>query len=240
MRNIKTRTIEAVKFFWDTRESQGKNAIGDQGSRTKVTGGKQMEGFEHLATEVIKEAGMPADSIFSRSSLELPGYYRPEKKWDLLVIHNNKLITALEFKSQVGSFGNNFNNRSEEAIGTASDIWVAYREKAFGLEIEPWLGYLFLLEEHPKSIAPVKLKEPHFKAFQEFEGSSYAKRYEILLSKLRLERLYQGTSLILSNPQEPERIIEVSHSLSVEKYFQSLHSHISSYINILWGSPNEG
>jgi hypothetical protein len=26
------------------------------------------------------------------------------------------------------SFGNNFNNRSEEAIGSASDIWIAYRE----------------------------------------------------------------------------------------------------------------
>ena len=68
----------------------------------------------------------------------LPGYYRPEKKWDLLVVSNNQLVTAIEFKSQVGpSFGNNFNNRVEEAVGSATDIWTAYREKRFGTNPRP-------------------------------------------------------------------------------------------------------
>ena len=39
---------------------------------------------------------------------------------------DGQLVTAIEFKSQVGpSFGNNFNNRVEEAIGNAADIWIA-------------------------------------------------------------------------------------------------------------------
>lgn len=47
-------------------------------------------------------------------------YFRPNKKWDLLVVDNNELVIAIEFKSQVGpSFGNNFNNRTEEAMGSA-------------------------------------------------------------------------------------------------------------------------
>ena len=51
----------------------------------------------------------------------------------MLVIDRDQLIAALEFKSQVGpSFGNNFNNRTEEAIGTAHDLWTAYREGALG------------------------------------------------------------------------------------------------------------
>ena len=29
------------------------------------------------------------------------------------------LVAAVEFKSQVGSIGNNFNNRTEEALGNA-------------------------------------------------------------------------------------------------------------------------
>lgn len=42
------------------------------------------------------------------------------------------MIAAVELKSQVGpSFGNNCNNRTEEAIGTAHDFWTAYREGAF-------------------------------------------------------------------------------------------------------------
>jgi hypothetical protein len=46
----------------------------------------------------------------------LPGYFRPTKLWDVLVIHDKRLLAAIELKSQVGpSFGNNFNNRTEEA-----------------------------------------------------------------------------------------------------------------------------
>jgi hypothetical protein len=44
-------------------------------------------------------------------------------------------------------FGNNFNSRSEEAIGSATDIWVAYREGRFGKKPAPFLGYFFLLED---------------------------------------------------------------------------------------------
>jgi hypothetical protein len=64
-----------------------------------------------------------------RAVLTLPGFFRPTKLWDMLVIHEGKLIAAIELKSQVGpSFGNNFNNRTEEAIGNAHDLWTAYRE----------------------------------------------------------------------------------------------------------------
>ena len=64
------------------------------------------------------------------------------------MVSDGQLVTAMEFKSQVGpSFGNNFNNRSEEAIGSATDIWVAYREGRFGKTPTPFLGYFFLLED---------------------------------------------------------------------------------------------
>src|SRR5712692_12106025 len=110
----------------------------------------------------------------------------------MLVVHRGVLLAAMEFKSMVGpSFGNNFNNRSEEAIGTAVDIWTAYREGAFGKgSFRPWLGWVMLLEDCPRSAAAVKISEPHFKAFPEFEGASYAKRYELLLRRLVLEKHY--------------------------------------------------
>ena len=61
---------------------------------------------------------------------------------------HGQLGAAIEFKSQVGpSFGNNFNNRSEEAIGSATDVWAAYREGAFRPSPRPFLGYLMLLED---------------------------------------------------------------------------------------------
>ena len=116
--------------------------------------------------------------------LELPGFFRPTKEWDLLVIRDNKLIAAIEAKSQVGpSFGNNFNNRTEEALGSALDLWTAYREGAFLNGPQPFLGYFFMLEDCSTSQRPVKVKEPHYKVFPEFVDASYNKRYELFCRK---------------------------------------------------------
>jgi hypothetical protein len=63
-------------------------------------------------------------------------------------VSEGHLVLAMEFKSQAGkSIGNNVNNRSEEAVGSAKDVWIAYREGRFGKASAPFLGYLFLLED---------------------------------------------------------------------------------------------
>ena len=117
----------------------------------------------------------------------------------MLVVADGKLLAGIEFKSQVGSFGNNYNNRTEEAIGSATDLWAAYREGAFQPSARPWLGYLMLLEDASGSMKPVRAEEPHFKVFPEFKDASYAKRYEILLTKLVRERLYDAACFLLSD-----------------------------------------
>ncbi len=42
----------------------------------------------------------------------------------------------------------------------------------------------------------LKRKEPHFKVFPEFKNASYANRYEILLTKLVRERLYDSACFL--------------------------------------------
>lgn len=194
---------EAVKHFWRTRaaqtERQGSlSGIKDAGARSAVTGGAQMNGFIGLICDVLSVGGLPKGDVYCEESVELPGWYRPEKRWDLLVVSDGRLLAGIEFKSQVGSFGNNYNNRTEEAIGSAADIWAAYREGAFQPSARPWLGYLMLLEEAPGSVSPVRLREPHFPVFPEFKHASYARRYEILLTKLVRERLYDAACLLMS------------------------------------------
>ena len=199
--NLNARIFDAVCTFWDTRTQQFNrqqdSVIHDQGNRSAVTGGKQLDGFVNLTYEILVHNGVPEDSIFIDSYLELPGFYRPSKKWDLLVVHQGILIAAIEFKSQVGpSFGNNFNNRTEEAMGSALDIWTAYREGAFGHQEAPWLGYFMVLEDCDKSNTPVRISSPHFDVFPEFEGSSYKDRYEIFCNKLVFERQYSSACFI--------------------------------------------
>lgn len=202
--NLQARLAVAVRQFWRTRERQAKKqgtrtGKKNQGSRSAVTGGAQMDGFVQLVSELLVENGLPDATIFCKKRVELPGFFRPTKEWDLLLLVEGQLLASVEFKSHVGSFGNNYNNRIEEALGNATDLWTAYREGAFRESARPWLGYLLLLEEAPRSVSPVKAREPHFKIFEEFRDASYAKRYELFCRKLVRERLYDAACLILSD-----------------------------------------
>ena len=125
---------EAVQAFWGNRASarqkQMESVKADQGERAGVTAGKNMDGFVSLVIDIVRANGLAHAEIHQkRAVLTLPGYFRPTKLWDLLVVFKGELIAAVELKSHVGpSFGNNFNNRTEEAIGTAHDFWTAYRD----------------------------------------------------------------------------------------------------------------
>ena len=93
----------AIKHFWQVRESQAskQQASGktDQGFRGAVTGGAQMNGFITACKELATIAGTPSEAIYTRSRfLELPGYFRPTKEWDLLIIKDGVLLAAIEVK----------------------------------------------------------------------------------------------------------------------------------------------
>jgi hypothetical protein len=142
------------------------------------------------------------------------------------------LVAALEAKSQVGpSFGNNFNNRTEEAMGSALDLWTAFREKAFGSEVRPWLGYMFLLDDCPRSQASIGVKEPHFKVFEEFRNSSYAKRYELFCRRLVLERHYDAAAFLLSGSKTGIKgdYAEPASDLTFEKIARSLVAQVAAF-----------
>ena len=83
------RFYDAVQAFWDARDRQQQKQVTagkiDAGTRGAVTGGTQMGALETLLTDILVDAGLPRSDIRARTALELPGYYRPEKKWDLLV-----------------------------------------------------------------------------------------------------------------------------------------------------------
>lgn len=226
---LEKRLRQAIKHFWTTRETQAqkqgsKTGSRDAGARTAVTGGRQMDGFVSLVRDYLCENDLPKTHVYCEKQIELPGWYRPEKKWDLLIVENGQFLAGIQFKSQVGSFGNNYNNRTEEAIGSACDLWAAYREGAFKPSARPWLGYMMLLEDVPGSSRAVKAQEPHFKVFPEFKNASYAKRYEILLTKLVRERLYDSACFLLSDSKKGLNgsYKEPAAELNFEKFMSSL------------------
>jgi hypothetical protein len=195
--NLNAEVSKAVQRFWTTRRKQGtaqgtRTGIKDYGARSEATGGAQMDGFVELINNLLCSNGLSEPCVYStRGQIEVPGWFRPEKQWDVVVVADGVLVAAIEFKSHVGpSFGNNFYNRTEEALGNSMDILAAYREGAFRPSEKPWLGYLMLLEDDTASTTPVSVREPHFKVFDEFRkpffkgkrqlyGTSYEDRYTV-------------------------------------------------------------
>lgn len=228
---------KAVEFYWSVRLGQAKRqrrkGHRDTGTRGEVTGGKQLDEFAALLDDLAKAAGYTSAEIFfgTRNELPIPGYYRPQKKWDFAVCRDKRLIAAVEFKSQSGSIGNNFNNRSEEVIGLARDFWISYREKTFGLMPQPWLGYLFLLEESEESKHPVGLMPSKLSPLEKFNQTSYQDRYRILCETLVLERDFSATALLTSCRPEinmKASFAEPMPALSVESFCKSFFAHIAA------------
>lgn len=141
-------------------------------------------------------------------------------------------MLALEAKSQVGpSFGNNFNNRTEEAMGSALDLWTAYREGAYNKTIKPWLGYVFLLEDCPESRKTVRVQEPHFRVFPEFVNASYGKRYELFCRKLVRESHYNVAAFLMSEKKAglKGQYIEPADDLTFEIFAKSLVAQVTAF-----------
>ncbi len=227
---------EAVQAFWGNRERARQKQIEagrvDAGERAGVTAGKNMNGFIALVLDLVRANGLShADIHLNRAVLTLPGYFRPTKLWDLLIINQGRLVAALELKSHVGpSFGNNANNRAEEAVGTAHDFWTAYREGAFGKQPRPFVGWLMLVEDAPASRRPVKDTSPHFPIFPEFQGASYIQRYDLLCQRLVQEQLYTVASVITSprTAAADGEYTELSEMTNLRTFVTSFAGHVAT------------
>lgn len=231
--DIELRLQQAVEHFWEGRAKQQQKQIDsgkiDAGTRGAVTGGTHMGALEVLITDILIEAGLKKLDVRTRTGIELPGYYRPEKKWDLIVVSEGQLVTAIEFKSMVGSVGKNINNRAEEALGNATDLWVAYREGRFGTSPTPFLGYFFLLQNDAEAQRIQRgFKQPYFPVDPVFANTSYINRYEIMCRRFIHERVYTSACLILST--DKAEITQPAEDLSFRRFAAALQGHVVTFV----------
>jgi len=239
MLDFEKRLEQAVQHFWQMRGRQkrrqgGRSGKKDAGERGSVTGGKHADGFIRLISEIIRDAALANAEIHitKKRPRTLPGFYRPCKEWDLVVLSGGLLVAVVEVKSQVGSLGNNFNNRVEEAVGNATDFWAAYREGFFKPSPQPWLGYLFMLEESEASqraTEPIALTP--YKVDETFQRRSYAKRYELVCQRLVRDRLYDAACFITSGAatRKDGKYTEPNEELSFKNFAISLHARAAAF-----------
>jgi type II restriction enzyme len=233
--NYKQQAREAIKAFWGNRDAamRKQKELGkiDAGTRGAVTAGNNLDGFRAMILEIVLANGLKHAEIHtSKGLVVLPGFFRPTKQWDTLIMVEDRLVAALEFKSQVGSYGNNYNNRTEEAIGTAHCLWTAYRDGALGNQPRPFIGWLMVVGDDDESRSPVRTSEPHFKVFPEWKDASYLKRYDLLCQKLMKEQLYSAAALLAtpSTAKDSGDYKELSELSGLETFVTAFAGHIAA------------
>jgi hypothetical protein len=201
---------DAVAAYWGAKQTQIdqsviKAAVG-AGTAGSVRGGKHFDPIAALLAKFFLEAGYPPESIriAQTQGLELPGYYRPQKQWDVVVTYENTLVAAFELKALGGpSFGNNYNNRVEEALGSAVDLRRAALADLYPGE-EPWLGYFFIMQDEAGSRRPVRTAKGALPVDDIWHGTSYQDRFGIFCERLMAERLYDAVCYVTSSASEPK------------------------------------
>ncbi|MCI3223810.1 PaeR7I family type II restriction endonuclease [Streptomyces sp. NP-1717] len=223
---------DAIAAYWGAKQLQSeqsaiKAAVG-AGTAGSVRGGKHFDVIAALLAKFFLEAGYPAESIRVNKSqgLELPGYYRPQKQWDLVVVHGGVLVAAFEMKALGGpSYGNNYNNRVEEALGSAVDLRRAALAELYPRE-KPWLGYFFIMQDGEGSRRPVKTAKGSLPPEEIWQGTSYQDRFGIFCERLMAEQLYDAACYVTSSAESPKPI-ELRESLDWRHFSAAINARLT-------------
>ncbi len=239
------RVQQAVRAFWRSRltavETQRSRGRQDQGNRAAVTSGKTLDSFREMITDLVKRHAPRGTEIHrEKSMVVVPGFFRPTKSWDLLLTYQDRLFAALELKSLCGpSFGNNANNRCEEALGSGFDFRKAQSEGLFGVGAAPFLGYFILVEDAPGSRSAVAAKSPHFPTDPQFEGACYQTRMRLMCERLIQHQIYSSASVMTA----PASITSGAwQDLSMPTSFRALLARLAAHLDAERNSldSNEG
>jgi hypothetical protein len=231
--DLDQRFREAVRSFWEARQRQQDEHVArgkiDAAARGAVSSYSQMGALEVLLVDIVLAAGLGPKRVHVRTALELPGYYRPEKKWDLLIVADGRLFAAIDLESQVGpDFEDTFNARAAECIGSAEDVWTAYNQGLFGKGPSPFVGYFLLTEDCAALYEKHTLRELYFPVDPVFQVTSYAQRYELLCTRLLSERKYSAACLAFV-PENEEDASFPARSLSFGQFATALDAHARAF-----------
>lgn len=202
----------AIVDYWATKDKQGKVAESihstSEGTAKTVRGAGHFTPIANLLARFFAEAGYPEESIAARGSRTiLPGHFRASKAWDLVVIHREVLVAAIELKGLGSpSHGKNINNRIEEALGNSLDLSHASLAHLTGRE-KPWMAYFFLIEDNALSRRPGKPQtNPLLPNSGEWKGLSQQQRFAITGRRLIADGLYDAVCYVASSPSDPALI----------------------------------
>lgn len=173
----------AVATFWNSRKAGTQAAHHDRA-------------FLELLARELTELGWPAhiSRYPSDPGALVGGYFRPAKAWDIVCRDEQGFPRiCVEFKSQVDSYGNNENNRYEEALGSGIDARAGHGDRLR-------LGFFLVLCEEEATVRPTRERLAYGDPL--FTGSSHIDRRAIFARRLVSFRVndmpfYDAAALLL-------------------------------------------
>lgn len=231
---MKKELEEAILHSFLVREKaaelQMEKGTIDTGMRSQVTSGKHLDRLIQAIVRDLEKCGMSAEDIFCKNKgTELPGWFRATKKWDIVGLNEGQLVMAIELKSICGSYGNNLNNRAEEAIGGAIDARFAVERELINRSIPPIFGYVLIVKKEDLSMVKcTNPREPHFKADSEFYERSYIERFMIMCRRLSREGLYGAVWFVVADPSEGT-VEEPDQDLSYDRFIAEVTGKIKAF-----------
>lgn len=197
------KVVAAVASYWQVRTEQAERSraagVVNTGLRSEVTGGRHLDALELLLVSVLVDAGIPA-SMLEVKRRPVPGYFRRDKSWDIVVTVHDRVLAIIELKSIVGENpGQNFNNRTDEALGQAMDIWKAVERGIIDSPLRPWLGYFMLIEDNDAWNRVTAGRSAVWPSDPTFDGTSASDRAAIFFDRMVRERLLDAACVVMAN-----------------------------------------
>lgn len=224
----------ALGVFWATRTEQATKtrsggADGASSLRDEVTGGKHLRGIERLLEKIVEDSGVPTH-LLALQRRSVPGYFRRTKDWDVAILVGGRPMAIIELKSMVGDeVGKNFNNRTDEALGQAVDVWKAAERGLLGEGSRLWIGYLMVLEDNDSAHRPTATKPGAiFRTDPIFDGASHAQRFRIFFERMIIERLLDAACVVLT-PRNSMDSTSPSATTSFTAFVAALHGRVLQF-----------
>lgn len=173
----------AVKEFWARRSGGTQSATHDKA-------------FLKLIADELEQLGWPGHvaQSFGDKEAVVAGHFRVAKSWDIGCRDSDGTPRiCVEFKSQVDSYGNNGNNRYEEALGSGLDLRARHGRGTV-------LGFVFVICDEPASRSVNRARLPDLDPV--FVGTLHVDRRRVFSEriveyKLNGDSLYDAAALLL-------------------------------------------
>ena len=199
MRGEREDVLDLLVSFWNEKDEALRRsaAAGRSGQGTQARDAKHMRRLARFVRQMFIDAGLDESEVFIDRAI--PGYYRRSKNWDVVAMHKGQLVGLVELKSQVGSEGNNGNNRIEEALGNAFDAETAQElNQAFGT-LSVWRAFCLVFGSDPSSARPVALRSrPLFDLDPAFDRMTYGGQWEIAVERFVQTGVYDAGWMVAS------------------------------------------